>query len=337
MTPAPRFVGVQPWFPGPLARWAWLTAPVPAERLAAFRIAVAAVVLCDILLGYLPHFAVVFSPDALGGRELYQSRFREGHFFWSVLRWLPESWGPAAVFGVWIGSAVALLVGWRPLVSGLVVWACTVSVWNINHGLANGGDRLRHTLLLAAAVGCSGAVWGVSSARRGGAGGPVFVPGWPARVVFVQLAAVYFFSGAYKVATPAWQSGYVMYFVAHDLAWSVAPAWSGLAPAWAYQLSSWATLVWELGFPVLGVMKGTRTATLWVGFVFHALTLATLEVGAFALYGMAAYALFVPWERWFPPGSVRLLVRDRAVPAEGDQPGPKSEQARASASATSAR
>ena len=31
---APRFVGIQPRFPGVLARWRWLTDPVPAERAA---------------------------------------------------------------------------------------------------------------------------------------------------------------------------------------------------------------------------------------------------------------------------------------------------------------
>ncbi|HEX4608172.1 MAG TPA: HTTM domain-containing protein [Urbifossiella sp.] len=298
MTPAPRFVGTQPWFPGALGRWPWLTAPVPAERVAAFRIAVAAAVLCDIFLGYLPHSAAVFSPDALGGRDLYQARFGGGNFYWSVLRWLPDGWGPVALFAVWVGAAVGLLVGWRPLLTGLVVWACAVSVWNINPGLANAGDRLRHTLILAAAVSRSGAVWGVSSVRRGGAAGPVLVPGWPVRVVFVQLAVLYFFSGVYKIANPTWRAGYVMYFVAHDLGWSLAPAWAGLAPVGVYQLASWLTLVWELGFPVLAVLRGTRVPTLWVGFIFHLLTLATLEVGAFALYGMAAYAAFVPWERW---------------------------------------
>ena len=191
--------------------------------------------------------------------------------------------------------ALALLVGWRPLVAGLIAWACAVSVWNINPGTMNGGDRLRHTLLLMTALGCSGAVWGVSAARGGG---PVLVPAWPVRVVWLQIAAVYFFSGVYKFINPAWQTGYVMYFVSHDLSWSLAPAYAGLAPVWAYQVVSWLTLVWELGFPVLALLSGTRAATLWVGFVFHFLTLLTLEVGAFALYGMAAYAAFVPWERW---------------------------------------
>lgn len=297
MTPDARVVGIQPWFPGPLGRCAWLTEPIPAERVAALRIAAAAVLLVDLLVGHLPHFAVVFSADALGGRDLYAHRFAARHAYWSVLRWLPETWGPAALMGVWLASAVALLVGWRPLVSGLVAWACAVSFWNINVGITNGGDRLRNTLLLMVALSNSGAVWGVSVGRVGGDPRPVLVPGWPVKVLFVQLAVLYFFGGLYKVLGPQWRSGYVMYFVGHDLAWSTVPAQAALLPVWVHQLSAWATLAWELGFPLLATLRGTRTVTLWVGVVFHAATFVTLEVGAFALYALAYYAAFAPWER----------------------------------------
>jgi hypothetical protein len=55
--------------------------------------------------------------------------------------------------------------------------------------------------------------------------------------------------------------------------------------------------VWELGFPVLVLLKGTRAATLAIGFAFHLVTFVTLEVGHFALYAMACYAAFAPWEK----------------------------------------
>jgi hypothetical protein len=57
------------------------------------------------------------------------------------------------------------------------------------------------------------------------------------------------------------------------------------------------TLVWELGFPILAILPGTRVATLVLGVVFHLGTFITLEVGHFALYAIACYAMFVPWER----------------------------------------
>jgi hypothetical protein len=265
--------------------------------VAALRIVTALALLFDLLACYLPHFHTLFSPEALGGRDLYAGHFRADHYYWSVLRLLPDSWGPHVVFGVWVASAVGLLVGWRPLVCGLVCWACTLSVWNINPGPHNGGDRLRHTLLLMVAVSCSGAVWGVSSVRSRTDPRPVMVPGWPVKIIFVQLAVLYFFSGYYKVTSPLWRSGYVMYWASHDLYWSLYPGQASRLPVWAHQISAWITLVWELGFPVLAVMKGTRAVTLILGVIFHLGTLVTLEVGAFALYSVACYTAFAPWER----------------------------------------
>ena len=60
---------------------------------------------------YLPHFHTLFSPDALGGRDLFAGKFRDDHYYWSLLRVLPDGWGPQVVFAVWIGM--------RPVDEGL--------------------------------------------------------------------------------------------------------------------------------------------------------------------------------------------------------------------------
>lgn len=295
--PAPRFVGIQPRFPGCPAWWSWLTRPIAAERVAALRIGTALALLFDLGFSLLPHFSMFFSPSALGGRDQFPWRFRDGHYYWSLLRILPEDWGPHLLMAVWIVAAVALLIGYRPLVAGLVSWACAVSFWNIIPGIGNGGDQLRNTLLFIVALARSGAVWGVQSIRRSGQADPVFVPGWPVKVLIVQLCCVYFFSGIHKLLSPQWQSGLVMYYVNHDLTWSLEPNVTRLVPVWMHRFSSWVTIVWEIGFPILIALRRTRAATLWLGVVFHVLTLLTLEVGAFATYSLVFYVVFVPWEQ----------------------------------------
>jgi hypothetical protein len=323
-----REAGLRPWFPWPLSRWGWWTESIPAERVAALRVAAALVLLLDLLCCYLPHFHTLFGADALGGRDLYAGHFRADHFYWSVLRLLPDAWGPQAVFGVWVASAVGLLVGWRPLACGLVCWACALSVWTLNPGPHNGGDRLRHTLLLMVAASCSGAVWGVSAVRAAGDPRPVRVPGWPVKVLFVQLAVLYFFGGFYKLISPQWRSGYVMYWASHDLYWSLYPGVAAKLPVWVHQVSAWATLVWELGFPVLAVMRGTRAATLLIGVAFHLGTLVTLEVGNFALYSVACYTAFAPWERLrrrtHPAAAREQHAAARAAPTLPSPPKPHS-------------
>lgn len=297
-SPEPLFVGIQPRLPGALNRWHWLLRPVAAERMAALRIAVALAALIDIGIVTLPQFAAYFSEEGLGGPDSYPSRFRGGHYYWSLLRVLPASWGPGALAGVWTVAAVALLVGFRPLASGLVCWACAVSFWNINNGLCNGGDQVRNALFLAVAVGRTGAVWGVESVRTKTDVRSVLVPGWPAKALLVQLACVYVFSGVYKLLSSGWQSGYVMYFVNHDLEWCLAPNISPYLPVFVHRASSWVAVGWELTFPLLIAFRRTRAVALWLGVAFHVLTLLTLEVGHFATYSLAFYAIFVPWEKW---------------------------------------
>jgi hypothetical protein len=125
----------------------------------------------------------------------------------------------------------------------------------------------------------------------------VSVPGWPLKVLLVHLVCLYFFSGVYKLLSPAWRTGFMMYFVNHDLAWSLLPGITTALPVAADRLATWVTLVWELGFPVLIAFRRTRAVTLWLGVVFHLITLLTLEVGAFATYSLVWYVIFVPWER----------------------------------------
>jgi hypothetical protein len=116
-------------------------------------------------------------------------------------------------------------------------------------------------------------------------------------VLIVQLACVYFFSGVYKLLEPAWRSGFVMYFVNNDLVWSLTPSLSSRLPVEVHRLTSWATIAWEIAFPLLIALKGLRAITLWIGVLFHVLSFFTLEVGHFALYALAFYPVFVPWER----------------------------------------
>lgn len=304
--------GVKPWFPGVLGRWRWLTEEVPAERLAALRIAVSLSLLLDILGTYLPYFDLFFSPAYFGSAEATAMGFVPGRYDWSLLNLLPIDWGPKVLMTVWLLASGLLLIGWRPALAAAIVFLCTMSFYNSAYWLNNGGDRLRNFLIITCLVGNTGAVWGVSSVRRGGDRRPVLVPGWPVKMILVQLAALYFFSGYYKIISPSWRGGYAMYWVAHELSWNTATPLSILVPLWGHQLLSWATLVWELGFPVLVLMPGTRGPTLAVGVFFHVLTLLTLEVGHFAVYALAAYVVFLPWERW-RGGPGQRVDSDRGV------------------------
>jgi len=306
----PVEVGLRPWLPGALGRMRWLTGTVPAERLAALRIGTALVLLLDTLGTYLPDFQALYGPGSFSDPDVFAERFAAPHWCWSVLRVLPADWGPWAAFGVWVAAAVALLVGYRPQLAAAVAWALAVSFWNSNYYAHNGGDRLRHFLLLVLALSPCGAAWSVRRPRGLPAGRPVEVPAWPVTLALTQLCVMYFFNGINKLPWPAWRDGSMMAYTANDLAWS---RWSMAGwpiPFVAGQVLTWGTLVWEAGFPILLLTPGTRRLALGLGVFFHVLTGLHLEIGTFALYSLCLYLPLVPWER------LRRGGRPRAAPVK---------------------
>jgi hypothetical protein len=76
--------GWQPWLPWPLSAWKWWTEPVRAEYLAVLRIGVAAVLLADILLTYLPQADVFYGPESLGSTVLFGYMQRPGYWYWTL-------------------------------------------------------------------------------------------------------------------------------------------------------------------------------------------------------------------------------------------------------------
>ena len=299
MPPPATVLGLPPALPPPLRHWKWLTAPVPAERAAALRIAVGVVLLLDILIFYLPGLRYLYGPEAFGDPAIYDAIFAPPSWRWSFLRILPSTWGPAFLLTVWTVAAVALLVGYRPRLAAFVSWLIAVSFLQSNPHMHNGGDQLKLVLLFMLSLSPSDGRWAVRRhplARS--ATGPVLIQPWPLRLLMIQLAVMYFMNGYYKAMGPQWRDGSVMIDVANN------PAWAHFSPNYlplpddALRVLAWGTVVWELFFPVLVLMPLTRKATLCIGVIFHVGTLVHLEVGWFPLYSLCYYVPLVAWERW---------------------------------------
>ena len=286
-------VGTVPWLPPPLSRWSWLTQSIPAERLAAWRIGTGLVLLLDLLLFYAPDLLHLYGPGSLAEPDVFASRFAAPHWNWSALRWLPITWGAQVCLGIWIASAVALIFGWQPRFAALVAWTLSLSFYNTNFYLHNSGDRIRHSLLLLLIVAPSDAVWALRRSRN--VNEPLFVPAWPVRLMLIQMIAMYFMNGVYKLQGRMWWEGSVMHYVSHDLAWA---RWSALPmPYWITRFLTWGALIWEVGFPFWIVLRRTRVLALIAGVVFHLITFFHLDIAAFPLYALCLYLPLAPWER----------------------------------------
>ena len=281
-----------PWLPWPLSRWRWFTAPVPAERLAALRIGLAAVLLVDILWTYLPGRLDFYGTEGVAGPIRRNASLGIGPA-WSLFS--DES--PALVLvalTLWAFAALGLLLGFRSRTCAATAWAMGMSFHTLNPWIENAGDSVRSIALLYLALSPCGAAWALDA--RGERG--VEVHPWPIRLLTLQMMAIYFVNGLHKAVGIDWPEGRSIYHVMADFSltrWSSAQ-WQ--LPYPLTRLMTWAVLVWELCFPALMLSRWTRPATLCVGVLFHVGLLVVLELGLFPLYMLCLYLPFVPWERF---------------------------------------
>ncbi len=308
----PTVVGLQPWLPWPLAETRWWTEPVRAERLAALRVGVGAVLLVDALGHYWPYAGAFLGRGSLGGGEAFPVQGGELIFQWSLVRNLGAPGLVHAALLIWAGSGLCLILGLWSRLSALVAWALAVSILNANPYLTNRGDSARDILLFYLMLCPCGAVWALSPKSKvqsvidKGQGtenkvqGAVFVAPWPLRLLMVQLAMIYFVGGAYKALFPAWWNGSAMYYAMANLAWTRLPYEWLPWPQLLLPAFTWITLGWELGFPVLVCIPATRAVTLWLGVLFHLGTALLFQIAVFPLFMLCFYLPLVPWERYFP-------------------------------------
>jgi hypothetical protein len=297
-----QIVGTAPALPWPLNRWSWFNKPERAERLAAFRIGVALVLLWDILFAYWPRAHVFFGQNSLGSPEVF---VQTSHFWirWSAFRGIADPTAFQIIMACWALAAVCLLLGIFPRLAAAWCWLCSLSVIGINYYLHNSGDNVRSIALFYLMLTPCGAVWTLPAWWLGRPRGPIHVQGWPLHLLLIQLALIYFVNGAYKMTSNEWQSGVLMHYVMGNLGWTRISYAMLPLPLPLLQLQTWTVLLWEACFPLLIVLPRTRTPALLLGILFHVGTGVLLQIGAFPLYMICLYLPLAPWERWIPAAS----------------------------------
>jgi hypothetical protein len=294
-------VGLKPWFPWPLSRWEWWTAPVAAERLAALRIGLAFVLLLDVLLTYLPMGSIFFGKDSFGSPAIFRNHFTFPSWEWSLLLNVESPWIIQASLIIWAFTVFLLLIGFWTRLAAIAVWLLSSSFANINGSIDNAGDLVRGIVLFYLMLCPCGAAWSVDAwikRRKGYLTGQVLVYPWPIRLLFLQMIFIYFMNGIYKASGEAWLRGDSLYYVLCDLTlarWSYAQ-WP-IPPA-LLRLASWIVMSWEVSFPLLVLWRPTRLLALWLGVAFHLGIGLSMELGGFPFYMLCLYLPLVPWENW---------------------------------------
>ncbi|MBY0523651.1 MAG: HTTM domain-containing protein [Gemmataceae bacterium] len=296
-----KVVGIRPWLPWPLSRIPWWTEPVRAERLAALRIGVGLATLVDVLGHYLPYASAFFGDSSLGASAVFDAQGMDQVWRWSVLRGIHDPTTVKMVLLVWAAVAAGLAAGVGSRLCAFAAWVLGMSFFNLNPFLVNSGDNVRNFLCFYLMLSPCGAAWSVDhwwARQRGAVLEPVFVQPWALRLVFVQMTVLYFMTGVWKLRG-GWHSGESpMHYVFGNLGWTRVSYAQLPLPVWAVDATTWITLIWELGFPVLVFMTWTRTLTLWMGVLFHLGTGCLLQLGPFPLYMLCLYLPLVPWEQY---------------------------------------
>ena len=295
--------------------------PLRAETLAFTRILVVTALLSDQLVQYLPSLAHFFGPEGIapqGVNDGYLART----WRWPMLFFYSDDMTLVSiVFGVWVAATVGFLVGWRTRTMAFLVWLGAMCFLQRNPNLKNGGDDVMQLCLFLLMISpCGDALSLDARKKRALEPGPRYIRPWSVRLFQIQLCVIYFTTGIAKLKGDTWWEGTSVHYALNDITmgrWSFADF---PMPFWVTATLTWATLVFEVGFPLFALIRPTRKWVLLGGILFHVGIWLTIEVGWFSFYSIAMYGAWIPsawWERRFPkPTAASSGSAGEGTPAE---------------------
>jgi hypothetical protein len=269
------------------------------RSLAAFRIAIGAVVCADALLR-TRDFAMMFGIEGMFPPEVLRRHFGDA-WTWSLGLFVDADWWNAAVLALEgiAGAAVALGIGTR--LATCAAWVAVVSVMRRTLPATNAGDALLACLLFWGMFLPLGAVWSVDAARcrddNATAVRPSRLASW---ALLLQIAAVYLSAGLAKL-NGSWLSGDALSYALslHDHGSHLGSHLATSTPL--TKLLSWSVVTTEIVGPCLllaAPWPHVRTAVAVLFICFHAAVATLMSVGLFAYVGLAAWLAILPGEAW---------------------------------------
>lgn len=279
------------------------------RALASFRVALATLVLTDVVLRSRNLVAFYTDAGALPRELLYQRYPEIGRA--TVHAVSGAAWVQVGLFVLTAVVALAMLVGYRTTLATALTGLLVVSMQYRNPMVLNGGDVLLRMLFLWAIFLPLGERWSLDALRR---------EGYRTRVVSVatagvllQVVTVYTVNAVLKLRSDLWTRGEAIEYVFSlemflVLFGDVLAEYPDLLAVFDWL---WVALV--AGSVLLVVLSGWLRAAFAALFAaMHLGMLATMQLGLFPLISVAALLPFVPSVVW-----------DR-IPSREDVPGIRS-------------
>jgi hypothetical protein len=306
--------------------------PIRAEPLAAFRLCLGLTLFFSTLESIVPNFDLYMGHDRLMP-PASTDPWIEKRMSWTIFRgpisipylethltdqdkeaWVNWAEDPRHTYWLlhlWMVASLCMGLGLYTRLSTILTWALTVSFHYRYSWFLNGGDQLVRCGLFYLIFAPAGKVWSLDawlgrSREDNQPDGPVFIRPWPVRLLQIQLACVYFFTGIYKLGYD-WYHGEAVYWVLKDITLTRFPySWLPI-PLFICRVLTWATLTFEIGWPFFVVIPFLRPWLLLGGLLFHLGILFHTDIGWFSFISLSWYPLFMRAEtlRWFLPGRAR--------------------------------
>jgi hypothetical protein len=307
---------------------AFFHVPCDARVCAAIRITYATLVLIHLGVLYLD-LDLWFTES--GVLPLESAQKVASPYSWSLLTMLPgTSQVVHACFWVAVAHAVFLLIGLLPRLNafGLFLW---IASFQVRNDIINDGEdclmRLMGFFLIWLPSGkcwSANAVvarwWNVgwlrvakrtaSAAQPWSAGdahshpSACFAPGWPLRLLQIEMAAMFFSSALMKLAGEAWLDGTALYYVSRlddFFGRFPVPAWLFDSP-WSVALITWSVVTVEISIPILIWFRETRRLCLVLLLAFHLCNEWTMNLFLFH------WLMLCGWMAFVTPEDVSLLI-----------------------------
>jgi hypothetical protein len=284
---------------------------VDARSLAAYRVALAAVVLLDLALRSRSLVAFYTDAGVLPRAVLFDLHPIVAPY--SLFSLSGAAWVQWLLFAATAVAALALLVGYRSTLATFVTGVLVVSLHVRNPLVLNGGDLVLQMLFLWALVLPVGERWSVDALRGGEPRDRVV--SLATAGVLIQPVIIYATNAVLKLRGPTWPAGDAMEYV-----FSLEMFVHGLGDVLAQYpaLLSVFDRVWLallVASPLLVLLTGWLRAALAAAYAgMHLGMLASMQIGVFTLISVVALVPFLPGVVWDALPARERVPGLRAVP-----------------------
>lgn len=286
--------------------------PIRAEPLAAMRILTALIIMAGALTGIAPNLSLYWFPDGVIPTDVaIEYGERVGRL--SLLYWFDSPTAVVTLFIVWMLALAMIAVGLFTRVACIAAWVLAISFNMRALWVLNGGDDVAVQLLFYLMISPCGAAWSLDALRRrvkryrDPASGfepadsprdhkPTLIRPWSVRLIQLQLIAIYLLNGINKINFDGrndYLTGEALYWVLNDVTLARFAYDMFRIPLWMCRLMSWATLAFELGFPLFVLFRLTRKWILLVGVLFHLGVFFIMEINWFGQNTLCYYPVFL--------------------------------------------